>query len=91
MQHNGGHISVDNRFEIPMLEEVAAKLERKQPVIMRIVRCWAETHPMVLTSGYDQQFGISIGFAEEALQQIYNSKHLLFSGFMYILEARLRP
>ena len=40
----------------------------------------AETHPMVLTSGYDQQFGISIGFAEEALQQIYNSKHLLFSG-----------
>ena len=36
MQHNGGHISVDNRFEIPMLEEVAAKLDRKQPVIMRI-------------------------------------------------------
>ena len=28
MQHNGGHISVDNRFEIPMLEEVAAKLEK---------------------------------------------------------------
>ena len=81
MQHNGGHISVDNRFEIPMLEEVAAKLERKQPVIMRInLDVGAETHPMVLTSGYDQQFGISIGFAEEALQQIYNSKHLLFSG-----------
>ena len=36
MQHNGGHISVDNRFEITMLEEVAAKLDRKQPVIMRI-------------------------------------------------------
>ena len=29
----------------------------------------AETHPMVLTSGYDQQFGISISFAEEALNQ----------------------
>ena len=64
-----------------MLEEVAAKLDRKQPVIMRInLDVGAETHPMVLTSGYDQQFGISIGFAEEALQQIYNSKHLLFSG-----------
>ena len=36
IQHNGGHISVDNRFEIPMLEEVAAaKADRKQPVIMR--------------------------------------------------------
>ena len=81
MQHNGGHISVDNRFEIPMLEEVAEKLDRKQPVIMRInLDVGAETHPMVLTSGYDQQFGISIGFAEEALQQIYNSPHLLFSG-----------
>jgi len=40
----------------------------------------AETHPMVLTSGYDQQFGISIGFAEEALNQIASSKSLLFSG-----------
>jgi diaminopimelate decarboxylase len=81
MQHNGGHISVDNRFEIPMLEEIAEKLDRKQPVIMRInLDVGAETHPMVLTSGYDQQFGISIGFAEKALQQIYNSPHLLFSG-----------
>ena len=47
IQNNGGHISVDNRFEIPMLEEVAAKLDRKQPVIMRInLDVGAETHPM---------------------------------------------
>jgi diaminopimelate decarboxylase len=81
MQHDGGHISVDNRFEIPMLEKVASKLGRKQPVIMRInLDVGAETHPMVLTTGYDQQFGISIAYAEEALQQIYEAPSLLFSG-----------
>jgi len=40
----------------------------------------AETHPMVLTTGYDQQFGISIDFAEEALAKIVESPSLLFSG-----------
>ncbi len=81
MHHDGGHISVDNRFEIPMLEKVASKLGRKQPVIMRInLDVGAETHPMVLTTGYDQQFGISIAYAEEALQQIYEAPSLLFSG-----------
>ena len=81
MQHNGGHISVDNRYEIPFLESVANGMNRKQPVIMRInLDVGAETHPMVLTSGYDQQFGISIDFAEEALAMIVDSPSLLFSG-----------
>ena len=88
---NGGHVSIDNRFEIPMLEEVASKLNRKQPVIMRInLDVGAETHPMVLTSGYDQQFGISIGFAEEALQRYITQNICSFLEFMSILEARLR-
>ena len=81
MQHNGGHISVDNRYEIPFLESAASGMNRKQPVIMRInLDVGAETHPMVLTSGYDQQFGISIDFAEEALAMIVDSPSLLFSG-----------
>ena len=81
MQHNGRHISVDNRYEIPFLESVASGMNKKQPVIMRInLDVGAETHPMVLTSGYDQQFGISIDFAEEALAMIVDSPSLLFSG-----------
>ena len=81
MAHHGGHISIDNRYEIAMLDAVANKMDRKQPVIIRInLDVGAETHPMVLTSGYDQQFGISIGYAEEALQHIYNAPNLLFSG-----------
>ena len=81
IQNNGGHISIDNRYEIEMLDKAASSLDKKQPVIMRInLDVGAETHPMVLTSGYDQQFGISIGFAEEALEQIASSKSLSFSG-----------
>ena len=91
MQNEGGHISIDNRYEIPMLEAVASKLGRQQPVIMRInLDVGAETHPMVLTTGYDQQFGISIGFAEEALKQIYDAPSLLFSGIHVHIGSQIK-
>ena len=91
MKHEGGHISIDNRYEIPMLEAAASKLGRQQPVIMRInLDVGAETHPMVLTTGYDQQFGISIGFAEEALKQIYDAPSLLFSGIHVHIGSQIK-
>ena len=91
MKHEGGHISIDNRYEIPMLEAAASKLGRQQPVIMRInLDVGAETHPMVLTTGYDQQFGISTGFAEEALKQIYDAPSLLFSGIHVHIGSQIK-
>ena len=81
ISNNGGHISIDNLNEISLLQEIASQNKRKQPVILRInLDLGAETHPMVLTSGYDQQFGISIDVAETALKEVYNSDSLLFSG-----------
>ena len=81
ISNNGGHISIDNLNEISLLQDIASKNKRKQPVILRInLDLGAETHPMVLTSGYDQQFGISIDVAETALKEVYNSDSLLFSG-----------
>ena len=74
ISNNGGHISIDNLNEISLLQEIASQNKRKQPVILRInLDLGAETHPMVLTSGYDQQFGISIDVAETALKEVYNS------------------
>ena len=91
IQNNGGHISIDNRYEIEMLDEAASSLKKRQPVIMRInLDVGAETHPMVLTSGYDQQFGISISFAEEALKQIVSSKSLLFSGIHVHIGSQIK-
>ena len=81
ISNNGGHISIDNLNERSLLQDIASKNKRKQPVILRInLDLGAETHPMVLTSGYDQQFGISIDVAETALKEVYNSDSLLFSG-----------
>jgi len=45
---------------------------------------------MVLTTGYDQQFGISIGFAEEALKQIYDAPSLLFSGIHVHIGSQIK-
>ena len=81
ISNNGGHISIDNLNEISLLQDIASKNKRKQPVILRInLDLGAETHPMVLTSGYDQQFGLSIDTAENALKEVYNADSLLFSG-----------
>ena len=81
ISNNGGHISIDNLNEISLLQDIASKNKRKQPVILRInLDLGAETHPMVLTSGYDQQFGLSIDAAETALKEVYNADSLLFSG-----------
>ena len=81
ISNNGGHISIDNLNEISLLQDIASKNKKKQPVILRInLDLGAETHPMVLTSGYDQQFGLSIDTAENALKEVYNADSLLFSG-----------
>jgi diaminopimelate decarboxylase len=89
ISNNGGHISIDNLNEISLLQDIASKNNRKQPVILRInLDLGAETHPMVLTSGYDQQFGLSIDTAENALKEVYNADSLLFSGVhVHIFDA----
>ena len=91
ISNNGGHISIDNLNEISLLQEIASKNKRKQPVILRInLDLGAETHPMVLTSGYDQQFGLSIDIADTALKEVYKSDSLLFSGIHVHIGSQIK-
>ena len=91
ISNNGGHISIDNLNEISLLQEIASKNKRKQSVILRInLDLGAETHPMVLTSGYDQQFGLSIDIADTALKEVYNSDSLLFSGIHVHIGSQIK-
>ena len=91
ISNNGGHISIDNLNEISLLQDIASKNKRKQPVILRInLDLGAETHPMVLTSGYDQQFGLSIDIADTALKEVYNSDSLLFSGIHVHIGSQIK-
>lgn len=91
ISNNGGHISIDNLNEISLLQDIASKNKRKQSVILRInLDLGAETHPMVLTSGYDQQFGLSIDIADTALKEVYNSDSLLFSGIHVHIGSQIK-
>jgi diaminopimelate decarboxylase len=46
MQNEGGHISIDNRYEIPMLEAVASKLGRTTTSYYAYqFRCWGRDTP----------------------------------------------
>ena len=91
ISNNGGHISIDNLNEISLLQQIASKNKRKQSVILRInLDLGAETHPMVLTSGYDQQFGLSIDIADKALKEVYNSDSLLFSGIHVHIGSQIK-
>ena len=91
ISNNGGHISIDNLNEISLLQQIASKNKRKQSVILRInLDLGAETHPMVLTSGYDQQFGLSIDIADTALKEVYNSDSLLFSGIHVHIGSQIK-
>ena len=91
ISNNGGHISIDNLNEISLLQDIASKNKRKQPVILRInLDLGAETHPMVLTSGYDQQYGLSIDIADTALKEVYKSDSLLFSGIHVHIGSQIK-
>ena len=81
IQNKGGHISIDNRTEVEEVDRVSSELGIKQDVLIRLnLDLGAETHPMVLTSGQKQQFGISPTHAEEVVENIYNLKNLNFKG-----------
>ena len=81
IQNKGGHISIDNRTEVEEVDRVSSELGIKQDVLIRLnLDLGAETHPMVLTSGQKQQFGISPTHAEEVVENIYSLKNLNLKG-----------
>ena len=81
IKNKGGHISIDNRTEVEEIDKVSSELGIKQNVLIRLnLDLGAETHPMVLTSGQKQQFGISPTHAEEVVEKIHNLNNLNLEG-----------
>ena len=79
-KNKGGYISIDSRSEVNNINRIAGKNNVVQKVLIRLnLDLGAETHPMVLTSGDNQQFGISISHAEEVVSSIDSSQNLSFS------------
>ena len=80
-KNKGGYISIDSRSEVNNINRIAGKNNVVQKVLIRLnLDLGAETHPMVLTSGDNQQFGISRNHAEELVSSIDSFENLSFSG-----------
>jgi len=89
--NNGGCISIDNRGEVETVNKIAKRNKSIQRVLVRLnLDLGAETHPMVLTSGYNQQFGISLSHAGEVVSSIVNSESLSFSGVHVHIGSQIR-
>ena len=81
IKNKGGYISIDSRSEVNNINRIAGKNNVVQKVLIRLnLDLGAETHPMVLTSGDNQQFGISTSHAEEVVSSVDSSENLSFSG-----------
>ncbi|WP_282851435.1 diaminopimelate decarboxylase [Gulosibacter sediminis] len=76
-----GCIIIDSMGEVALLAEVAARLGRIQPVMVRInVGIHASTHDYLATSHEDQKFGLTREAAIDAVTRIRASESLEILG-----------
>jgi diaminopimelate decarboxylase len=78
-----GHIVVDNFREAVLLNEIAAAMGKRQPVLLRVSpNVDPHTHQHITTGALDSKFGVPIatGQAEEAVQSLASSPALEFVG-----------
>ncbi len=68
---NVGRISVDNFYEIKLLNEIASKMNKVQKVLLRItpgIEC--HTHEYIQTGHLDSKFGFDLSKIDEAVELI---------------------
>jgi diaminopimelate decarboxylase len=78
-----GHVVVDNFREAVLLNETAAAMGKRQPVLLRVSpNVDPHTHRHITTGALDSKFGVPIatGQAEEAVQSLASSPALELVG-----------
>lgn len=78
-----GHVVIDSAQELELLDLIAAKAQRVQPVLIRVTPgVDAHTHEFIATSHEDQKFGISLatGEAFAAAQACLRAENLTLVG-----------
>lgn len=68
-----GRISVDNFYEIKLLNEICTKLNKKQKILLRItpgIEC--HTHEYIQTGHLDSKFGFDLTQIDSAIEIILN-------------------
>jgi diaminopimelate decarboxylase len=76
-----GHIVLDSFDDLERLERIAAELDRRQEVLIRVTPGVAgDTHQAISTGQADSKFGFSIPAAGEAIERLADTRHLDLVG-----------
>jgi diaminopimelate decarboxylase len=76
-----GHVVLDSLDDLERLERIAAELDRRQPVLIRVTPGVAgDTHRAISTGQADSKFGFSIAAAGEAIERLAGAPHLELVG-----------
>jgi len=76
-----GHVVLDSVADLERLQRIAAELDRRQEVLIRVTPGVAgDTHQSISTGQADSKFGFSIAAAGQAIERLADASHLDLVG-----------
>ncbi len=85
-----GHIVIDSLHELDRLQKVAAELDRRQEVLIRITPGVAgDTHHAISTGQTDSKFGFAPVDARVAIERLAGAPHLKLVGLHFHIGSQL--
>jgi diaminopimelate decarboxylase len=85
-----GHIVIDSLDELARLERVAAEIDRRQEVLIRVTPDVAgDTHEAISTGQADSKFGFSADGAREAIERLAGAPHVTLVGLHFHIGSQL--
>jgi diaminopimelate decarboxylase len=90
LQAGVGHVVLDSFDELERLERVAADLDRRQEVLLRVTPDVAgDTHQAISTGQADSKFGFSLSDSAEAIDRLARVSHLELVGLHFHIGSQL--
>jgi diaminopimelate decarboxylase len=85
-----GHVVLDSFHEFKRVEGVAAELDRRQRVLIRVTPGVAgDTHDKISTGQADSKFGFSLEEASDAIRRLASVPHLELVGLHFHIGSQL--
>jgi diaminopimelate decarboxylase len=85
-----GQVVLDSFDEFERLERVAAELDRRQQVLIRVTPdVTGDTHQAISTGQADSKFGFSVTAAGEAIDRLAGAPHLDLVGLHFHIGSQL--
>lgn len=90
LEYRVGRIVVDNRYELAMLNEIAAEMAQTTDILLRLSPgVDPHTHRYITTGVVDSKFGITMTDADEAVAMAMAASHLNLEGLHFHLGSQI--